>query len=312
MSNQGSIFILGAGAIGLSLAAHLVNEGKRAIAVRTSHADMAATVTNVTVSNGSDVVIKAPVEMISLSRLERLDGTIVVTAKSPANRQIVSQIKDKRTESPIIIMQNGIGVETPFQEAGFSEIYRCVLIVTSQKTGPYDVIFRAVTASPIGIIEGNSHSLKMCVEQLSTPGFGFRVENHIQREIWKKGIINSVFNTICPLLEVDNGIFMRDEEVAGLANEIIAECLQVTAALGLDLGQAELMDQVLRISSVSAGQLISTLQDIQNRRETEIKDLNLEIARIAAEMSPRINVDQTKLLGTMTLLKSKLSRSDEN
>ena len=48
--------------------------------------------------------------------------------------------------------------------------------------------------------------LQTIVKQLDTPEFGFKSEANIQHIIWKKAIANCVFNSVCPLLEADNGI----------------------------------------------------------------------------------------------------------
>ncbi|MBN4081123.1 hypothetical protein JYT44_02030 [Caldithrix abyssi] len=308
MAETERAYILGAGAIGLALAVHLVNNGKKATVVRIRNNEISEKVIEVSMQHSINSVIKVPVEMISLSKLKDLRGIIVITAKSYANTLISAQIREKGIKAPIIIMQNGIGVEDPYIFSGFSEIYRCILYTTSQKTDEYNLRFRSINTSPIGLIMGSEHNLKKYVEQLSTPAFEFCVENNIQDEIWKKAIINSVFNSICPLLDVDNGIFIRNKKVADLANEIINECIKVAQCLGLNLTQKKIMEQLLKISKGSEGQFISTLQDIRNGNETEIEFLNLEITRVAEKMTPKIKVDKTKLLGTMILMKSLLHR----
>jgi 2-dehydropantoate 2-reductase len=121
----------------------------------------------------------------------------------------------------------------------------------------------------------------------------------------EEGYINAVFNSICPLLDTDNGVFVHDQAVAELANEVVTECLGLTDRLQLGLMRDELMNQLMQISQGSDGQLISTLQDIRNGRETEIEFLNLEMARIAAAQHPTIDLPKTALLGRMTLAKSR-------
>lgn len=303
MDSKETIYILGSGAIGFPLAACLANAGRRVVAVRTSRKDVPKSTISVTVHNGANR-ISAPVETISLARLTHLDGVIVIAAKSYANKAMAMELKDKAATGPIVIMQNGLGVEKPFLEAGFSPIYRCVLYVTGQAIAGYDFTFRPITSSPIGIVNGNEAGLKQCVEALATGEFPFHSEANIQREIWKKAIINSIFNSICPLLEVDNGVFARDEETANLAREIVRECVTLTDRLNLGLSESELMAQIMRISQGSDGQLISTLQDIRSGRQTEIEFLNLEIARVAASMQPGLHLPKVQLLGKMILAKS--------
>jgi 2-dehydropantoate 2-reductase len=302
-----NIYIVGAGAIGKSLAVNLIHSGRSVTAVRTSNSKYSWDTAKIAVQCNEEMPIEAPVEMVSLSRLQSLsDGIIVITAKATANRLIAAELKRKKATGPIIIMQNGIGVESPFMDSGFSGIYRCVLYATSQEREENFFRFRSVTASPIGTVKGDARELRDIVEQLSTSRFQFRVEDRIREETWKKTVMNAVFNSICPLLGVDNGIFCRDKKVADIASEIIQETVEVTKRIGLDLNEKALMEQLLMISERSDGQLISTLQDLNNGNETEIEFLNLEIARIAEEMTPRVVVSRTKVLGELILAKSKL------
>ena len=304
------IYILGAGAIGMALAVNLLRNGRSVAAVRTSNTNYAWETVQVSVECDQSLTIEAPLEMVSLSKLDRLGaGTIVITAKATANRFLASELRDKKSSGPIVIMQNGIGVESPFINAGFPDIYRCVLYATSQEQQQNFFRFRSVAASPIGTLIGDTQKLSHLVTQLSTPKFQFRVEERIKEEIWKKAIMNAVFNSVCPLLEVDNGIFCRDKMVAEIALGIIEETVEVTKRIGLNLETKGLMEQLLMISKRSDGQLISTLQDLKNGNETEIDFLNLEIARIAGEMTPKIAVGKTKILGELIAIKSRLKRS---
>jgi len=298
------IYILGCGAIGLTLAAHLTNEGRNVVAVRTSKNDVTTGKINVTV-RGVKTELNVSVETVSLSRLATLDGIVVVTAKSYANKMIASALVEKGFTGAIVVLQNGLGVESPFIKSRFTEIYRCVLYATAQIISENEVTFRPIASCPIGIVQGDRDGLEKCVGWLTTSNFPFHVETNIQRDVWKKTIINSVFNSICPLLDVDNGIFVRDKDVAQLAGEIVGECVVLAKAKGVMLTESELMDQILRISRGSDGVLISTLQDIKNGRQTEIESLNLEMARTAASLKPKINMLKTNFLGRMILVKSR-------
>jgi 2-dehydropantoate 2-reductase len=306
MDTKETIYILGSGAVGFPLAAYLTNAGRKVVAVRTSRNDVQKNMLDVTVQDASSRVT-APIETISLSNLARLDGMVVITTKSYTNQAIANLLKEKKASGPLVIMQNGVGVERSFLDAGFGTVCRCVLYVTSQPTSDFQFSFRPITASPIGIIAGPEAELAKCVAQLNTAGFPFRAEINIQKEIWKKAIINSVFNSICPLLDVDNNVFARDEATTELARQLVKECITLTDRLNIGLSESEVMEQIMRISTRSK-QLISTLQDIRNGRQTEIESLNLEIARQAASLQPPLYLQQTELLGRIILAKSILHR----
>lgn len=303
MDQTETVYVLGAGAIGLPLAAYLAAAGRPAVAVRTSRKDVAKATVTVTLRNGADRLTTS-VETISLAQLPRLAGTIVVAAKSHANKALALELKERAATGPLVIMQNGVGVEKPFLDAHFAPIYRCVLLITSQAAAEYEFTVRPIASSPIGVIAGDEVGLRKCVDALTTDRFPFHAEANIQREIWKKAIINSAFNSICPLLDVDNGVFVRDAEAAQLAREVVRECLLLTDRLNVGLSENELMEQIMRISKGSDGQLISTLQDIRSARPTEIEFLNLEIVRQAASLKPALRLPAVELLGKMIAAKS--------
>ena len=305
--NTPEVYILGAGAIGLSLAVHLARAGKHVQLVRTSNRDIAPQTVNVSLKGlHSSEIITAQLDVCSLNYVTKPEGTIVVTAKTFANKTIAAHFTKHLTAQqnlqPVILMQNGIGIEEPFLENGFRDIYRTVLYSGGQKIGDYKVEFKMVDSSPIGVIAGNEEQLSTIIKQINTSQFPFYFEPNIQEKIWKKSIANAVFNTICPLLEIDNGIFARDEKALTLASSVIRECLQVANVLGINLDYETVLQQVLTISKGSDGQLVSTLQDIQNKRQTEIDSLNLEIARLAEDLD--IDVSLTKALGELIQIKS--------
>lgn len=285
----------------------LAGDHKKAVLLRGSVDNQPATVEKIQVVR-EGAVQEADVEVSTISNFAELDGIVVLTNKSYGNAQLAATLKSKTGRSPIVILQNGLGIEQVFADRGFPEIYRCVLFVTSQLTKDNMVSFKPVAVSPIGAISNSATTTDAVVKQLDSAGFRFRAENNIQPIIWKKAIINSVFNSICPLLETDNGIFHRDAGALAIAERIIAECIAIAQEKGISLEAGEVRENLLLISRSSDGQLISTLQDIRNKRRTEIETLNFEIARIAKTLNKEHLVRETALLGELTRLKSDISR----
>lgn len=302
-----TIYIIGAGAVGKALAVTLAGDHKKAVLLRGSVDNQPATVEKIQVVR-EGAVQEADVEVSTISNFAELDGIVVLTNKSYGNAQLAATLKSKTGRSPIVILQNGLGIEQVFADRGFPEIYRCVLFVTSQLTKDNMVSFKPVAVSPIGAVSNSATTTDAVVKQLDSAGFRFRAENNIQPIIWKKAIINSVFNSICPLLETDNGIFHRDAGALAIAERIIAECIAIAQEKGISLEAGEVRENLLLISRSSDGQLISTLQDIRNKRRTEIETLNFEIARIAKTLNKEHLVRETALLGELTRLKSDISR----
>jgi 2-dehydropantoate 2-reductase len=308
MKNEENIFIIGAGAIGKVLATFLKLENKKVVILRGSIDDQSNYFERIEVELNNKTTVEAAVEISTISNFSVLNGLIVITSKSFGNPHLAEALKTKVTHSPIVILQNGLNVEQPFSDHGFSEIYRCVLFATSQPVSKNKFRFKPVATSPIGIIKGNISSLSTIVQKLNSTNFKFKREENIQPVIWTKTIINCVFNSVCPLLETDNGIFHRNEHALSIAKRVIAECLTVAKEKGILLDFTKVVDTLLVISKSSDGQLISTYQDIKNKRKTEIETLNFAIANIANEIEMGDAVKETILLGELVRLKSELAQ----
>lgn len=299
------IYIIGAGAIGKALAVFLTLAGKQVTLLRGSVDDGTTQTETIQVVLEDDRMLEAAVEVSTLSNFAVLNGIIVLTNKSYGNQSLAAALKGKTAQSPLVILQNGLGVEQPFVDNGFLT-YRCVLFVTSQTIAGNKIRFKPVSVCPIGSVNGNNDALNTIVESLGTQYFSFRPEANIQIITWKKAIINCVFNSVCPLLDIDNGVFHRNNSALAIAKRVITECLAVAAKQGVSLRQQEVEEGLLAISRMSDGQAISTLQDIRNKRETEIDTLNFAIAQMAKV--DNIDVIETTLLGELTKLKSILHR----
>lgn len=299
-----TIFIIGFGAIGKALAVFLQLAGNDVKIIRGS-VDAGEDETrelHVLATDGTRT--SAQVHVTTLSKLRKLDGIVVLANKSFGNNQLAHALKEKIGSTPIVLLQNGLGVEQPFMNQYFAEVYRCVLFVTAQNLDETNVRFKPVSVCPVGVEKGTLTRLAEVVKKITTPAFEFSVQENIQEIIWKKAIANCVFNSICPLLEIDNGIFHKNERALEIARTVIEECIVVARAKGIILESEEVEQTVLQISRASDGQLISTLQDIRNGRPTEIDTLNLEVARIAEQLGLKGAAIRTKLLGELVRLKA--------
>ncbi|WP_460907738.1 ketopantoate reductase family protein [Spirosoma areae] len=306
---QNPIYIVGVGAIGMTLAVLLKLSGKQVMLLRGRQGRAPETEeTSIIVDCSDGTALTASIPIRTLEQIERLNGIVLLTSKTFGNRELARRLSGKTGESPLVLLQNGLGIEEPFLEAGFEELYRCVLLATCQVQAPHRVRYKPVAASPIGLIRGHESRLAELVEQLSTAPFPFRAEGAIQQTIWEKVITNCVFNAICPLLGTDNGIFHRDNSALVLGRQIIDECVAVAGVVGIVLNREEVEGRLLQISQRSDGQLISTLVDINNGRETEIESLNLAVARLAHRLGRPELASRTRLLGELTRLKSEVSR----
>ncbi|MVM28506.1 2-dehydropantoate 2-reductase [Spirosoma sp. HMF4905] len=302
------IYIIGVGAIGMTLAVMLRQAGKEVMLVHGRQGNYSEAEASIMVECSDGTVLSATIPIHTLEQVAPLNGLILLTTKSFGNQGLARRLSSKTGQSPLILLQNGLDIEAPFLEADFPEVYRCVLLATSQVRAVHTVSYKPVAASPIGVVRGQESSLAALVEQLNTPQFPFRTEIAIQRAVWEKVITNCVFNAICPLLGIDNGIFHRNASALALAGEIIDECVAVAKEVNIMLNRQEVEQRLLDISQRSDGQLISTLVDINHGRETEIDTLNGAVANLAQRLEKPNLANRTRLLGELIRLKSAVNR----
>jgi 2-dehydropantoate 2-reductase len=303
-SNPDKVYIIGYGAVGRALAVFLRLAGRNPVLIRGSVDGLPGRIERLRVDTPGGVTHEADIVITTLSEYDSLDGMVVLATKSYGNERLSELLLTKIGASPLVLLQNGLGVERPFLRQGFPEVYRAVLFATSQPVDTTTVRFRPVSDSPVGIEKGSEEHLDKIVRQLHTPDFTFKSEASIQSVIWQKAIINCVFNSVCPLLEADNGLFHRNGQAWQLARRVIAECTAVALALGVPVREEEIGESLLRISRLSDGQLISTLLDIRHHRRTELDALNFEIVRIAESLGLGDRVRETRLLGELAAIKA--------
>ncbi|WP_422860662.1 ketopantoate reductase family protein [Flagellimonas sp. S174] len=299
------IYIVGSGAIGKTLAVFLKLEGKEVVLVRGSVDNLKESDGVISVRDNKNQTFEESITTTTFSNLKEVNGIVLITTKTFANAKIAEKLASFKGEFSIVLLQNGLNIEKPFET--FKDVFRCVLFTTSQIIDNGEVRFKTVTASPVGSINNENENLREIVNRINTEHFTFRAEPNIDHFVWNKAIINCAFNSICPLLEVDNGIFHRNAEVTSIARKVIMECVNLSHKIGLQLNEVEIEKSLLLISERADGQLISTYDDIRKKRRTEIESLNLEMARLAESIGEPEIVPFTKALGLTVLEKSKLS-----
>lgn len=298
------IYIVGAGAIGKVLSVFLQQEKKDVSIIRGSVDHGLTERKTIKVVNQKGEFFVQNITTTTFSQVTEINGIVLITTKTFANSFIAEKLKAIKGSFPIILLQNGLNIEKPFSD--FKELYRCVLFSTSQVLENQEVSFKTVASSPVGLINGNLNTLRQHVSIINTPHFAFETDTNILKHVWDKVIINCAFNSICPLIEVDNGIFKNNNEALKLARTVIQECSSLANKYGIKTDAKGIEKKLLQISERSDGQLISTYEDIRKNRRTEIDSLNLEISKLADKLGMPEIVQTTTLLGKLIKLKSEI------
>lgn len=305
--NNLPIYVVGAGAIGVALAVFLKRKGLPVVLIKSNTTERFQYEKVFSVHTKEHRIYSERLVVKSINLLDNCKGVFLLCNKSFANKTIAKRLTQLGNDFPIVLVQNGLNIEIPFVELGFQQIYRTVLFATSQYIETDIVRYKLIKPSPAGIIKGSEEFLYQILTKINTDEFPFEYASDIHQFIWTKTILNTAFNSICPLLETDNGIFQRDEAVRDLAKRIIEIGIQIADLEGVKLNKEVLIEGLLSISKFSEGQLISTYQDILKKRPTEIDTLNFELVRVANRHGFTNKLETIELLGKLIQIKSRIT-----
>lgn len=101
-------------------------------------------------------------------------------------------------------------------------------------------------------------------------GIPYEIDDDMVRGIWFKFMCNVGENMTCALLGVPFGAFHRSEHANELRRRAMREVISVANKLGVGIGQAEVDAQEIAIKRIPFPNKPSTLQDLENRRPTEV------------------------------------------
>src|ERR1700722_7669044 len=119
------IYIIGAGAIGKVLAVCLSSNGKTAVLLRGSVDNGETRRENIRVRVPSRHIIEAEVTIDWICNYCGFEGLIVLCNNSYGNAALSNTLQAKIGSSPLVLLQNGLGVEEAFMD--FAAVYRGVL-----------------------------------------------------------------------------------------------------------------------------------------------------------------------------------------
>ncbi len=103
------IYIIGAGAIGKALGVFLHLNHRRVTLLRGSVDDGTSYQEKIAVLL-DEQKLEAEIEINSLRNFSILDGIIVLTNKAFGNRHLAQVLREKTGHSPVILLQNGLGI----------------------------------------------------------------------------------------------------------------------------------------------------------------------------------------------------------
>ncbi|MDJ0806492.1 MAG: ketopantoate reductase family protein [Gammaproteobacteria bacterium] len=303
------LLILGAGAVGLSLAARLASFCEIHALCRARHAEIIARrgfrLSGIW-GDGSFSFPAAP----ELPADTTFDYCLV-TAKSLQTRGLCERYRQALAGAELVSLQNGIGNEEILAE--FSDrVIGGTIITGFEWRGPAQVHV-TVEAGPIRLgrfPRGLDAGVERLVELFRRAGLHVQASDSIRTDLWAKTLYNCALNPLGAILDVPYGR-LADRYSWAIIRQVMDEAFAVCRAKDIPLHWESAADYLQYLETVqlpaTADHHSSMLQDIQQGRETEIDYLNGAVIKLGKEQGIDTPINRT----LVDLIRFKTSRNHQ-
>jgi len=179
---------------------------------------------------------------------------------------------------PVICLQNGVGVEEMVgRELGSNPVLRGVTWQASEFLAPGRIRHTATGKTLVGPPKNHPSHLGFVtrlVKVFSDAGLPTEYVENVERHVWVKTAINAAINPLGAIMGVRNGELLGVEGVESTIDNIVGECVDVAARVGVELDRGAVSRQVVRTIRDTADNKNSMLQDIERGKRTEIDFIN--------------------------------------
>lgn len=127
------------------------------------------------------------------------------------------------------------------------------------------------------VIELTSAS-QAVAQALIAAGVPTEVSNNVRGALWAKLILNCAYNAVSAIAQLPYGRAVAGEGVKDVMRDVVAECLAVAQAEGVQV-QGDVHAAVDKLAASMPNQYASTAQDLAHGKRTEIDYLNGLIVR---------------------------------
>jgi len=271
------ITVIGAGAIGIALAASLDTKNEVSVLVKPENYNKLAKKGLWIIEGDEKRKIKAKIIT------EVIDSEIVIIAVKGYDLQNTKKLLDTFT-GKVIICQNGLKM-MDFNLSNNNKIYSIVTSIgaISSELGVSE--FKGTGKTIVGGLFNVKKESNKISDLFSSYYFDVKHSKDIKKHIWLKAAINSAINPIASYHNLKNGE-LKKEIYWSQVKKLLAESVSIANSNGINFNNNPL-DLAEEIIEKTADNFCSMLQDIKKGRKTEINEIN----GILYEMGKKQNVN---------------------
>jgi len=205
---------------------------------------------------------------------------VLFCVKSTDTESTAAQMRAQlEPDAMLLSLQNGVDNAERLRAVLPQVVAAAVVYVASEMAGPGHVRHHGRGELVIEPTSGSAALQRMLV----AAGVPTEISDNVRGALWAKLILNCAYNALSAIVHLPYGPLVQGEGVTDVMRDIVAECLAVAHADGVDV-PGDIDAAVRRIAQTMPAQYSSTSQDLARGKRTEIDHLNGLIVRRGAAL----------------------------
>jgi 2-dehydropantoate 2-reductase len=200
------------------------------------------------------------------------------------------------SDGAVMTLQNGMGNADILSE--FIEPERVLAGTTSHGAtmlGPGSIRHAGIGATTIGAWaeteQGRERARKLS-DFFTKTGIETEAVDDVRSVLWNKLLINIGINAITALTAIKNGQILDLEITRKLSRNAVEEAMKIAGEMNIKVRE-DAVDHVYAVAEATAVNRSSMGQDVDNKRQTEIRTINGFIVREAKRLGLKAPVNET-------------------
>lgn len=284
-----NILVLGAGALGSLLGAHLATQDHTILLSRNK--DHIKTIQEhgliIEEINGRSSRFQLPA-FYNPDQIPYAPDLVLISVKTYDTKQAISSIYNLCHPSTLFLtLQNGIGNWEQIAQQGVAR--NNILAGTTAQGATMLKVGHIKHGGDgptyIGKVEGDlDERVYKVVNIFQKAGLQIWATENVHLFIWEKLLINIGINAITALTGVRNGWIIECSQAKELATAALQEALNIAKAKGINISE-NIVQRLFEVAQNTSQNISSMNQDIQNKKLTEIDAINGAIVKFGKEMN---------------------------
>lgn len=277
------IAILGAGAMGSLYGGMLAEGGNEVwlVDVWQDHVDKINQEGLYIKGISGNRVIKNIKATSNSSDVKKVD-LVVIFVKSTITDIAVSTNKILFRHHPMVLtLQNGLGnIEKISTVVGKSNILAGITAHGSTMLAPGKINHAGIGETYLGELDGSiSPRIQEIYNVFNESNLKTTLSHNVLGLIWDKLLVNVGINALTAITGLKNGELVKFQEAEELLKLAVKEAMAVANAKGIQLSYNDPINHTKKVCKATATNHSSMLQDILNKRKTEIDMINGAIVK---------------------------------